>query len=350
MSGGSAIKPVVVIIVAFGNAAEVLRCVSALCRSTFQVFEIVIVENKGAADFEALCSALAGIARQGHTSPLRTAVRVCAAEGRSKRCWQARLVSGQLVYVIESRTNFGYGGGVNLALRAIRGSEDWRGVWILNPDTVPEPSALEHVIHYSEQGGYDLTGCRLVENGRIQSRGGVWHRLLGRGKSIGYGDPMEKSIEPSEVERELEWISGAACYATRRFTQEVGLMSEEFFLYCEDVEWSLRRGRSRLGYAHDAVVHHALGTTIGSSGAIAKRSDLSIYLAQRNPLLLTRECFPLIFPLVALTTLLFSAEYLVRGSAAAFIVACRGWWAGISGETGPPMRYRANQPDPVPPL
>jgi len=33
-------------------------------------------------------------------------------------------------------------------------------------------------------------------------------------------------------------------------------MNESYFLYCEDVDWSLRRGRFRLGYAHDAVILH----------------------------------------------------------------------------------------------
>ncbi|HEV2302432.1 MAG TPA: glycosyltransferase family 2 protein [Stellaceae bacterium] len=329
---------VVVAIVAYGRAPEVALCLSSLARSTFAGFEIVIVENAGAEAYEALSAALAaglpaasGIAGEGIAEPRRTGPRAL----RSRRF---ALASGQPVLVIEASHNLGYGGGVNLVLAAVADAPDWRGLWILNPDTEPEPEALAKLLEYAEAGGYGLVGCRLVlsAEGLVQTRGGAWRRLVGRGRSLGYGEPADAVVDSAAIERRLEWVSGAACYATRAFIEGVGPMSEDFFLYCEDVEWSLRGRRFRLGYAHAAVVRHASGTTIGSAASIRARSSLSIYLTERNALLLTRRRFPWLYPLVVLVMLALTADYLLRGDRRIFAAACRGWWAGVRGETGRP--------------
>jgi GT2 family glycosyltransferase len=162
--------------------------------------------------------------------------------------------------------------------------------------------------------------------------------LIARGKSLGYGEPADASVDVEAVERQLQWISGAALYATRSFVATVGPMAEQYFLYCEDVDWCMRRGRFALGYAHNAVVQHAHGTTIGSATELDARSNLSIYLTERNNLLLTRAHFPLLYPIVVFATFCLIFHYLIRGNRRIFAVAFRGWCAGLRGETGRPTR------------
>jgi GT2 family glycosyltransferase len=328
-----------VAIVSYGRPTDVVACLAALARSSCAGFEVVVVENAGAAAFDALVAALAESWPQpGAPTPASALAQPARAGARAVR-WHRMLLPGrQPVLVLAAADNLGYGGGVNLALRCFAEGREWRGVWILNPDTEPEPTALAAVIDHAERGGYGLVGCRLVLAGQecIQMRGGTWRRLIGRGKSIGYGEPADAPADVAAVEKRLEWISGAALYATRAFVTDVGPMNEQYFLYCEDVDWALRRGRFRLGYAHEAVVRHAHGTTIGSAGSIGARSGLSTYLTERNGLLLTRERFPRLFPLTALASLVLLPDYLVRGNRRAFRAAWRGWRAGMLGETGRP--------------
>jgi N-acetylglucosaminyl-diphospho-decaprenol L-rhamnosyltransferase len=331
---------VIVAIVAYGRPQDVVRCLSALARSSFAAFEVVIVENAGAAAYEALCAALADRLPKAAEPAGESVAEARRAGPRALRSRPFSLASGQRVLVIEAADNLGYGGGVNLALAAIADRPGWRGVWILNPDTEPEPEALAALVEYAEAGRYGLVGCRVVLSaaGVVQTRGGTWRRLLARGRSLGYGEPADAAVDSEAIESRLEWVAGTACYATREFVERVGPMEEGFFLYCEDVEWSLRGRSLRLGYAHGAVVRHASGTTIGSAAAIRARSDLSIYLAERNALLLTRRQFPWLYPLVLLTTLALRPDYLLRGDRRTFLTACRGWWAGVRGETGRPSR------------
>lgn len=79
----------------------------------------------------------------------------------------------------------------------------------------------------------------------------------------------------------------------RRFLGAVGLMWEDYFFYCEEVESCLRglaRGM-RLGFASDAHVVQYQGTTTGSLQDIRKRMRILVYLNERNKFFVTRDCF-----------------------------------------------------------
>jgi GT2 family glycosyltransferase len=133
-------------------------------------------------------------------------------------------------------------------------------------------------------------------------------------------------------------------FVSKDYIKTVGVMDEDFFVYHEDSEWSLRRGKFRLGYAHDSVVHHVAGSTSGSGGPRPKRSRFSIYLSERNRVILAKKRYPAAWPLFAGVALLETLELLLRfHSWRSFTIGLSGWWAGLSGETGMPGFMRATQ-------
>jgi hypothetical protein len=67
---------------------------------------------------------------------------------------------------------------------------------------------------------------------------------------------------------------------------------------------------------------------------------LSVYLGERNKLLLTRRFYRPLYPLVALSTLLLTAQYLAQCSMRNFRAALAGWAAGLRGEEGIPPRFQ----------
>jgi GT2 family glycosyltransferase len=332
---------VVVVIVSFRRTEDIVTCLASLQRGSFAAFEVVVVENGGATAFDRLKSTLfktysAESAVNWRSAPVANPKHAGKAQSRYDRVF---LPGGQPVQLIDAGDNLGYAGAVNLALSCLSKKQAWRGVWILNPDTQPQHSALETLVSYAEKGGFGLVGGRLVDcvSKTIQMHGGArWLRLIGRSTAFGYGKAADSPADTANIERRLQWISGATTYATREFIESVGPMNEKYFLYCEDVDWSLRRGQFRLGYAHDAVVLHAGGTTTGSSQVLGSRSALTVYLTERNKLLLTRDHFPAIYPLTVLASCAALIEYLLRGNWRGFVVGCRGWRAGLRGETGRP--------------
>ena len=104
-------------------------------------------------------------------------------------------------------------------------------------------------------------------------------------------EPFDVTPDPGAVEAKLDVVSGASMFVSREYIELVGVMDEDFFVYYEDVEWSLRRGAFRLGYAHDSIVRHIAGSTSGSGGVRPKRSRFNLYLSERNRVLVARKRF-----------------------------------------------------------
>ncbi len=299
---------VAVCIVAFRNLDDIERCMAALSNSTYAAFDVVICENGGAAAYAALSAALA-----------------------------AELPGGQAVKTIEAPGNVGFAGGVNLCLEASDSADAW---WILNPDTQPDPEALGALVTRLLAGDCDAVGSTLYGPAdRVQSHGGRWRGWLSRAESLGLGSRLSDRIDPAAIERRQSYIVGASMLVGRRFRDLAGFMREDYFLYCEEVEWCLRARAAglRLGFAPEALIRHAQGSTTGAGPDARRRPRLPIYLTERNRILLTRDCFAGRLPLVAVAALgLLTLRYLRPGSLGSWRQALSGWWAGLRDERGPP--------------
>jgi GT2 family glycosyltransferase len=322
---------VAVLIVGYRCAREIRVCLEALSRSTHGAFEVHVCENGGAEAFRQLAEEIASSevlsdarAEPGSTHPiLETRI--------------ARFASGQALHLHRAGGNLGYAGGLNALMRHIAPDNRWSSIWVLNPDTEAEPDALRQLVAYARTGPYGIIGSRLIlaETGTVQLYGGRWRKWMARGFNIGLGQPRNATPD-TPVERDMDYVSGAAMFVTRDYIETVGRMDERYFLYAEEVDWCFRRGEFRLGYAHDAVVLHSHGATMGSSHDKRQRSALSVYLDERNKLLFTRRFFPAEYPVVLVVTLLLTSQYLVAGAHRNFVTALKGWFAGLLGREGPP--------------
>jgi N-acetylglucosaminyl-diphospho-decaprenol L-rhamnosyltransferase len=322
----------VIAIVAFGNSDDVVACLAALANSTEKNYLISICENGEHLAYRALIERLSGLIEFDNSLVEFEDRRI------SEACAGRLKPGGQVVRIFRAVENLGYAGGVNLSVNLLGLDVRWSALWILNPDTEPEPTALKALIERARNGQYSLVSSRLVSKitQRVQAYGSRWRPFIARGFNIGRNAPRDLVPNIEHIESTMSYVSGASLFVTREYVESVGLMDERYFLYCEEVDWCLRRGGHRLGYAHDAVVRHAYGTTIGSNVDRKRRSMLSVYLDERNKLLLTRRFFPAFYPLVALITLLLTLQYLGSGAISNFVVALNGWLAGLRGEEGAP--------------
>ncbi len=331
---------VVVAIVATDEVKNILGCLSCLAESTYREFSVVICENAGpeafARDVREAEEKL-DVSEAPETEGFSFKRADCR---RFHFCYDKRLVT-----ILGAPENRGYSGGVNACI-AVAGA-GWDFVWVLNPDTFPEADALGALVRRQAAAGYGIVGSRLVfvSSGRVQLWGGLkYWSLLGRCRSLGFNQPLEATPNVEEVEAQLDIISGASMLVSKDYIESVGVMDEDFFVYYEDVEWSLRRGRFRLGYAHDSVVRHLAGATSGSGGPRPKRSKFSVYLGERNRVMIARKRFSSAWPLFTLFAMLQTTEHLVRfRSWRSFKIAIAGWWAGIRGETGMPRFMRGSE-------
>src|SRR4051794_1968753 len=90
----------------------------------------------------------------------------------------------------------------------------------------------------------------------------------------------------------MDYVAGASMFVSREFLERVGYLAEEYFLYFEEMDWTVRcAGRFRLGFAPQSVVYHKEGRSIGSS-TYSRPSRISLLYSLRNRLRFTRQYRP----------------------------------------------------------
>jgi GT2 family glycosyltransferase len=298
-----------VAIVAYRNPDDIVRCLASLGMSTYRDYEVIVCENGGPEAFAKLAAVL-----------------------------PATMPGGQPVRAVLAPGNLGYAAGVNRCLAETPAADAW---WVLNPDAEPDAGALSALAARLALADCDAVGGTLLRpDGRVQSRGGRWQPLLARAVSIGYGTQLDAPVDAGAIERQQNFLSGASMLVSRRFVESVGPLREDYFLYCEEVEWFLR-GRKRgmrLGFAAAARVHHRQGSTTGSGEAVRRMAALPIYLNSRNQMLLTRDCYPHGFALSAAAAFaVLVAKYLRRRAWRQFCYGLKGWLAGLRNERNAPV-------------
>ena len=155
--------------------------------------------------------------------------------------------------VIETGANLGFAAGCNRGAQAAGGEL----LCLLNPDAVPAEGWREAIERPLREGRGWAAWQSLVtaDGGRsINTSGGVVH-FTGIAWAGGAGEPLD---EPHLEAAEPAFVSGACLAIPRRDFLQAGAMPEEFFLYHEDVDLSLRLrlAGGRLGIEATARVDH----------------------------------------------------------------------------------------------
>ena len=327
-----------IVIVGFGNADDVVRCLSALGKQRgCPKFGVFLCENAGRDAFNVLAGALSqaggpcsGAFEQAVvTSPDFLRVIETSLAGRAVP-----------VFVAEAKENFGFAGGVNTWIRLFLREQGWTGVWILNPDTWPEPDALAELVASAEGRHKGMVTSRIMIPGRDDvnsSRGLKWDKL--RAKTIGVDifAPVDPAPDPDDVERRMDAPTGVSLYVSKECIDKIGLMDESYFLYFEEFDWGLlAKVQCGIGYAHNSIVPHVSGSSTGAVRDRRKRSQLAVYLRARNTIHFVRRHYPKWLLWTVLVSFLRTGQYPLYGSMANFVAAVNGIVAGLRGETGRP--------------
>jgi GT2 family glycosyltransferase len=170
-----------------------------------------------------------------------------------------------MLTLIRSGGNLGFAGGCNVGIRAA-GLNDFSCFWFLNADTVVERGALiELLLRARRQPRMGIVGSTLLFYHAPDTvhalAGGRLNRSNASSSHIGEHVPLSAvGIDESEVERELAFVCGASMLVSMQFIREIGLMQEDYFLYYEDADWSMRaQDRFKLGFARRSLVFHKHG-------------------------------------------------------------------------------------------
>jgi len=166
------------------------------------------------------------------------------------------------VNVLASEQNLGFAAGNNLALRTIgfgKAAETVslpRAVFLLNPDTLVHDRAvrtLYDALFAAPDVG--LVGARLTYgDGSFQHSAfrfpGFWQTVFDLFPMPGrlYDSALNGRYDRRLYEREqpfpVDHMLGATMMLRREVIEQVGMFDEQFFMYCEEIDWSMRIRRA----------------------------------------------------------------------------------------------------------
>lgn len=151
--------------------------------------------------------------------------------------------------------NLGFGAGVNRGVRAALDAGAQTFV-ILNPDATIAPDQLAALVAHVEADPMALAAPMIVDDA---------DRPVFYGYRVDLTDGATRSPRTTLIpgHRHAEWLTGACCAVSRRLWEATGGLAEDYFLYWEDVDFSLRvlAAGGRLLNDTDIVARHVEGGT-----------------------------------------------------------------------------------------
>lgn len=152
------------------------------------------------------------------------------------------------VALIENRYNRGFAAANNQGIEIASG----RYILLLNSDTIILDDAIGKTLEFADNNPeYGVVGCQVWEDDTtIQETCFSFHtpwnvfcnvtglaRIFPNSRLLG-GDKMHYWDRKSD--REVDVVSGMFILVRREAIEQVGLLDERFFIYCEEADWCYR--------------------------------------------------------------------------------------------------------------
>lgn len=178
------------------------------------------------------------------------------------------------VLYLYSKINLGFAGGNNLGMEHANGNY----IFLVNNDTELNENCIQRLVYHHESEQRTAAISPIIryyeEPSRIQFAGfTAINKLTGRNKMIRQTS-LDKLIS-------TPYFHGAAVMIKSEAIEEAGTMAEDYFLYYEELDWSVRFTKHGwcLKVANDAEILHKESISTGQG------SPLKLYYQTRNRLL-----------------------------------------------------------------
>ncbi|MBQ7443814.1 MAG: glycosyltransferase family 2 protein [Bacteroidaceae bacterium] len=240
----------------------------------------VTINFNGLADTTALIRSLQSVV---HSVRWELVVVDNASAGNDVFALQTIFAADPRVRIIQASRNLGFAGGNNLGIAAAKAP----CIMLINNDTLVETDHFRQLtdrIQCDTSIGIISPKIRYATPGRFIQYAGFTDLtpVTLRNAAIGHGEPDNGQ---HDTPRPTAFAHGAAMLFTRHTLDAAGPMTEQYFLYYEEMDWSMQVRRAGLTIWYDPVqtVFHRESRTTGAN------SPLRAYYMTRNRLLFARR-------------------------------------------------------------
>jgi len=190
------------------------------------------------------------------------------------------------IKVVETGENLGFAGGNNAGIKAATGDY----LFFINNDTLFDdfnPEVLVERLESDSKIGMVCPKIRFSWGSRpIQFAG--YTRLSPvtvRNRAIGYGEDDHGQYDEAHP---TPYAHGAAMMVKREVIEKAGMIPTDYFLYYEELDWSMAIRRAGYGIWYDprCTIFHKESQSTG------KQSGMRTYFITRNRLLLVKRNYP----------------------------------------------------------
>lgn len=219
---------VAVLVVTYNRKKLLLENAKAILKQTFSAFDYYIIDNNSSDGTEETIKEL--------------------------------FLSDARIHYIKLDENIGGAGGFCYGLRLIL-EKEYKYTWIMDDDAIPEPNALEILIQEADKIKKDefsyLASKVLWTDGSIC--------LMN--KCVPAKKEKKNLLYTQDRLTRIEHSSFVGCFVNNHIARQVGLPIADFFIYMDDVEYTLRLGeKAPAFYVENSIIIHK--TRVNSSAGI----------------------------------------------------------------------------------
>jgi GT2 family glycosyltransferase len=268
------IPSVSIIILNKDSYQDTIECLASISSLNYPNFNVVVVDNASENDsvdrlrewlsINSMKARASDGSKTGCDARRETKCSMDRAEegGGSNRDW-AVSHCGNGTAIISSNRNYGFAEGNNIGIRYILNTGHPDYVLLLNNDTIVDQEFLTQLVR-ATNGRRDIgiAGSAVYDyfnRDKIQSAGRTINWWLGKISEVRCAAKDRKNHDSIEVDA----VSGCSMLIKREVLEIVNLLSREYFLYYEDIDFCVRARDSGYSviYVPSSKVWHKLSST-----------------------------------------------------------------------------------------
>lgn len=242
---------VAIVLINFNGFIDTVECIDSLNDIDYKNYEIIVVDNDSEKDYDLLSAKY----------------------------------SDSNVTVLSSESNLGFSGGNNIGISYAR-NQGADYILLLNNDTLVENDFLTDMVSTAQQFNNRCVITSKImyayDKERIWYAGGKFDFKTSRTSVYGIN---EIDSEKYNHARKVSFASGCCLLIPVNILDDIGLMDEDYFLYCEDTDYCLRilKAGFEIMYEPKSKIYHKVNASTN------KIAGIQTYYLVRNKLFIVKK-------------------------------------------------------------